>query len=209
MESLGSNPLTGRAVIERIFSFLGIQTDEESGLPDDDLEKVRTELIAGFGLPPDNMVDQASLKAFSLSIFERTFAVTGALNILTLGIAGVAILTSLLTLAAMRLPQVAPVWAVGLPRKTLSKIELARAVILAALTFVLAVPVGLTLAWVLLSVINVEAFGWRLPMQIFPFDIARLFLLSLIAAALAALWPARRLSRRPPSDLIQVFAHER
>ncbi len=178
-------------------------------LADGALDAVRTALVEDFGLPPDNMVDQASLKAFSLSIFERTFAVTGALNILTLGIAGVAILTSLLTLAAMRLPQVAPVWAIGVPRRMLSRIELARALILATLTFVLAVPVGLALAWVLLAVINVEAFGWRLPMQVFPFDIIRLFLLSLLAAGLAALWPARRLSVRPPADLIRVFTHER
>jgi putative ABC transport system permease protein len=174
-----------------------------------DVETLRAALIKEFGLPPDNMVDQAALKAFSLSIFERTFAVTGALNILTLGIAGIAILTSLLTLAAMRLPQVAPVWAIGVPRRELSRIELARAVILAALTFALALPVGLTLAWVLLSVINVEAFGWRLPMHLFPLDLLRLFLLSLLAAGLAALWPARRLAKRPPADLIRVFAHER
>ena len=85
----------------------------------------------------------------------------------------------------------------------------ARAVILAALTFVLALPVGLALAWVLLSVINVEAFGWQLPMHTFPLELVRLFLFSLLAAGLAALWPARRLSSRPPSELIQVFAHER
>ncbi|MEK6217237.1 MAG: FtsX-like permease family protein, partial [Boseongicola sp.] len=178
-------------------------------LHDADVETLRAALINDFGLPPDNLVDQAALKAFSLSIFERTFAVTGALNILTLGIAGFAILTSLLTLAAMRLPQVAPVWAIGVPRRVLSRIELARAVILAALTFALALPVGLALAWVLLSVINVEAFGWRLPMRIFPFDLLRLFLFSLLAAGLAALWPARRLAKRPPADLIRVFAHER
>ncbi|MGI9391768.1 MAG: FtsX-like permease family protein [Boseongicola sp.] len=170
---------------------------------------LRMALIDDFGLPPNNMVDQASLKDFSLSVFERTFSVTGALNVLTLGIAGIAILTSLLTLAAMRLPQVAPVWAIGVTRRTLSRIELARAMILATLTFVLALPVGLALAWVLLSVINVEAFGWRLPLHIFPLELARLFLLSLLAAGLAAIWPAHRLSNRPPSDLIRVFAHER
>ena len=173
------------------------------------VDPLRAALIEEFGLPPDNMIDQASLKAFSLSVFERTFAVTGALNILTLGVAGVAILTSLLTLAAMRLPQVAPVWAIGVPRRILSRIELARAVVLAALTFVFALPVGLALAWVLLSVINVEAFGWKLPMHTFPLDLILLFLLSLFAAGLAALGPSRQLANRPPSDLIQVFAHER
>ena len=176
---------------------------------EDQAEALKSALVRDFGLPEDNLVDQGALKAFSLSIFERTFAVTGALNALTLGVAGIAILTSLLTLAAMRLPQLAPVWALGVTRKTLGRIELLRAVILAALTFVLAVPVGLGLAWVLLAVINVEAFGWRLPMLLFPSDWLWLGLLSLAAAALASLWPARQLAKRPPADLIRVFTHER
>ena len=170
---------------------------------------LREALVAEFGLPPENVVDQASLKAFSLEIFERTFAVSAALNVLTLTVAAVAILTSLLTLASMRLPQLAPIWAIGIPRQTLATIELIRAVTLAALTFVLAIPVGLVLAWVLLSVINVEAFGWKLPMMIFPADWLWLLGLSLLAAGLASLWPAIRLAKRPPADLIRVFVHER
>lgn len=178
-------------------------------ISDDAAPALKRALIEDFGLPASNLVDQAALKAFSLSIFERTFAVTGALNVLTLAVAAVAILTSLLTLAAMRLPQLAPVWALGLRREHLARIELIRALILAALTFVLALPVGLGLAWVLLTVINVEAFGWRLPMALFPMQWLWLLVLSLAAAGLASLWPARALAKRPPADLIRVFTHER
>ena len=138
------------------------------GIRTDDPEGLAQALVEEFGLPDTSVVDQASLKRLSLDIFERTFAVTAALNVLTLGIAGIAILTSLITLAGLRLPQLAPVWAIGLTRRRLGWIELARALVLAALTFVAAVPVGLLLAWVLLAVINVEAFGWRLPMHLFP-----------------------------------------
>jgi putative ABC transport system permease protein len=84
-----------------------------------------------------------------------------------------------------------------------------RAVLLAALTTLLALPVGLALAWVLLSVVNVAAFGWRLPMALFPAAYAQLGLFALLAAALAALWPAIRLARTPPAALLGVFASER
>jgi putative ABC transport system permease protein len=167
------------------------------------------DLVETFGLPPEAVVDQAALKALSLRVFERTFTVTAALNVLTLGVAGFAILTSLLTIARMRLPQLAPLWALGLTRRRLAGLELARALLLAGLTWVAAVPVGLVLAWVLLAVINVEAFGWRLPLHLFPADWLWLLLLSLLAAGLAALWPARRLARTPPAELLKVFAHER
>ncbi|MGI1663510.1 FtsX-like permease family protein [Palleronia sp. KMU-117] len=177
-------------------------------VPPGRVDEVRQALL-GFGIPDEKMIDQAALKAFSLEVFERTFAVSAALNVLTLSIAGFAILTSLLTLAAMRLPQLAPVWALGLTRAELSRLEVLRALLLAVLTFVAAVPVGLLLAWVLLAVINVEAFGWRLPMFLFPRDWVWLGLLSLLAAGLASLWPALRLSRMAPARLIAVFAHER
>lgn len=173
------------------------------------VESLRVSLRNEADLPDTAMVDQAALKAMSLAVFERTFTVTTALNVLTLAVAGFAILMSLLTLAAMRLPQLAPVWALGLTRRRLAGLDLVRAIVLAALTGALALPLGLALAWALLAVVNVEAFGWRLPMYLFPLDYLRLGALALVAAALAALWPAWRLSHTPPAQLLGVFRHER
>ncbi|MDG4647002.1 ABC transporter permease [Roseibacterium sp. SDUM158017] len=162
-----------------------------------------------FGLPDTAVRNQAQIKRFSLDVFENTFRVTGALNVLTLGVASLALLTSLLTLASLRLPQVAPVWAIGVARGRLARAEVWRLLLLAALTFVLALPVGLALAWVLLAVVNVEAFGWRLPMRVFPADWIRLLVLALVAAGVAASYPALRLSRMAPVRLLQVFSQER
>ena len=171
--------------------------------------QLAAELRAAFDLPPENVVDQATVKAFSLKIFERTFAVTAALNVLTLGVAALAIFASLLTLSGMRLAQLAPAWAMGLTLKRLALLEVLRSAALAAFTMLAAIPVGLGLAWMLLAVINVEAFGWRLPMHVFPLDWLRLFLLALASAIIAALLPALWLMRRQPADLVKVFANER
>ncbi|GGF44674.1 putative ABC transport system permease protein [Mameliella alba] len=204
------NPL-GQAVISEA-RFAGVFPDEtprQFGVLGLDPEDLRSVLGDAFDLPPGSVVDQSSVKAFSLAVFERTFTVTAALNVLTLAVAGFAILMSLLTLSAIRLPQLAPVWAMGLTRGTLARVELIRALVLAALTALLALPLGLALAWVLLAMVNVQAFGWRLPMYLFPLDYARLGLLTLLAAALAALWPALRMARTPVSQLLRVFANER
>lgn len=167
------------------------------------------EIRQTFDLPDDAVVDQVFIKGRSKEIFERTFSVTSALNMLTLSVAGFAILISLLTLATMRLPQLAPLWALGLTRRQLASMELARAAILAALTGVAAMPLGLGLAWVLLAIVNVQAFGWRLPMHVFPFEYLKLAGLTLVAALLAALWPAVRLARTPADALLKVFSNER
>lgn len=172
-------------------------------------DALAAQLRQQFDLADDALINQADLKAFSLSVFERTFSVTAALNLLTLSVAGLAILISLLTLASLRLPQLAPVWALGLTRRHLALLELLRAVCLATVTGFLAIPLGLALAWVLLSVVNVEAFGWQLPMFLFPWEYLKLGLLTLLAAILAATWPAIRLARTPPDRLLKVFSNER
>lgn len=190
-----------RAHPEVVAGRYGLRTVDPDGL--------RRALVEELGLPPSSIVDQAAIKRFSLSVFERTFSVTGALNVLTLAVAAFSILMSLLTLAAMRLPQLAPVWAMGVTQRRLAGLEVLRTVLLAMLTAVLAIPLGLLLAWVLLAVVNVEAFGWRLPMYLFPLEYGRLVLLTLFAALVAASWPAWRLSRMAPASLLKVFAHER
>lgn len=175
----------------------------------DKAEALAADLRAEFKLPAQNVIDQAAIKVFSLEVFERTFSVTAALSVLTLGVAGLAMFASLMTLSGMRLPQLAPVWAMGLTRRGVAWLELWRGLLLAALTMLAALPVGIGLAFVLLAVVNVEAFGWRLPMHLFPGDWARLAALALLAAGLAAALPAWRLARLSPSHLLKVFAHER
>ena len=171
--------------------------------------QLAADLHAAFGLPDGSVIDQATVKAFSLRIFERTFAVTAALNVLTLGVAALAIFASLLTLARMRLSQLAPAWAMGLTLRSLASLEVLRSVAVAVFTFAAAIPVGLALAWLLLAVINVEAFGWRLPMHVFPIEWLRLLVLAVMSAILAALLPALQLTRLAPARLLKVFADER
>jgi putative ABC transport system permease protein len=204
------NPIGQAIVGEALFrqAFPGI-VPSRYGVRTDDPQGLRRELMEALDLPPARIIDQAALKALSLSVFERTFSVTGALNVLTLAVSAFAILMSLLTLAAMRLPQMAPVWAMGTTQRRLAGLEILRTVLLAAITAALALPLGLALAWVLLAIVNVEAFGWRLPMYLFPAEYARLMLFALGAALLAALWPAWRLARMEPAALLRIFANER
>ena len=171
--------------------------------------ELQSEIINQIGIDNNSIIDQKSLKAFSLEIFERTFLVTSALNILTLGVASFAILMSLLTLADRRIPQLSPVWALGLTRSQIGKLELLRAVLLALFVVVFSIPTGLVLAWVLLNVINVKAFGWQLPMFFFPLEYLKLGFYAIFASFLAATWPSLKLIRTPPSDLLKVFASER
>ena len=168
-----------------------------------------TALSEQFGLDSRNLLDQAAVKAESTHIFNRTFAVTGALNAFTLGVAGVALLTSLLTLANSRLPQLAPLWAVGVTRRKLAAIELTKTMSVALITALLALPLGLLVAWCLIAIVNVKAFGWRLPFHVFPLQLVKLLGVAMAASLLASLLPVARLARMQPASLVKVFANER
>lgn len=178
-------------------------------VPPEKAAELARQIRTGFDLPRTGLVDQSQIKQKSIEVFNRTFAVTEALNVLTLAVAGFAIFTSLLTQATMRIPQLAPLWALGLTRRHLGWLEFLRALLLAALTMVLALPLGLLLAWLLLAVVNVEAFGWQIPLWLFEKDWLRLAIYALIATALAAIIPALRIRSTAPADLVKVFASER
>ncbi|WP_071795036.1 ABC transporter permease [Natronohydrobacter thiooxidans] len=204
------NPLAQAALTETLFRASYPDTPiRQFALRTKDAPALIAALQDEFGLSATQITDQAQAKALSLAIFERTFLITGALNVLTLSVAALALFAALVTLAGMRLAQLAPLWAMGLTARRLAGLELARALVLGAATLALALPVGLMLAQVLLAVINVQAFGWRLPLQFFPADWARLGLWAMLAVFAAAALPALRLWRQGPAQLLRVFAHER
>ncbi|MEE4747640.1 FtsX-like permease family protein [Pseudomonas alliivorans] len=162
-----------------------------------------------FALDDTHIIDQIQLKRWSGQVFERTFAATAALNSLTLGVAGIALFISLLTQSQSRLGQLAPLWAMGVTRRRLMLLNLGQTWMLAVLTLLLALPLGLAMAWCLNAVINVQAFGWRLPLRVFPLQLLQLMLLAMVATLLASAWPLFKLHRSRPSDLLRTFAHDR
>ena len=178
-------------------------------LPAEEVAELIQKLQARFALDDSRLIDQSALKAWSGRVFERTFAATVALNSLTLGVAGVALFISLLSLGQARLSQLAPLWALGVDRARLAWLSLGQTLLLAVLTLLLALPLGLLLAWCLVAVINVQAFGWRLPLQLFPGLLLQLLGLALLASLLAAAWPLWRLGRSSPAALLRSFADER
>ena len=87
--------------------------------------------------------------------------------------------------------------------------ELLKTLSLAGLTALLALPLGLMVAWCLIAIVNVKAFGWRLPFDVFPLQLIRLLIVTLVAALIASLLPVLRLARMQPAQLVRTFTIER
>ncbi len=172
------------------------------------LPALKTALQQRFALDDSRVVEQSRLKRWSTDVFNRTFAATAALNSLTLGVAGIALFISLLTLGQSRLGQLAPLWALGVQRRQLVWLSLGQTMMLSSLTVLLATPLGVLLAWCLVAVVNVQAFGWRLPLYVFPGQLLQLALLGVMTSLLASAWPLWQLMRRQPGELLRQFADE-
>ncbi len=169
---------------------------------------LREALTARFGLSSNALSDQAEIKRIATEIFERTFTITRALNALTLAVAALALLASLLAQARSRRQQLAPLWALGVPRAQLAQLSLVQLGGAAFVTGLLALPLGIAITWGLVAIINVAAFGWRLPLYLFPWEMAATLATAVAVALLSAALPALRFWRASPRTLLAEEANQ-
>ena len=72
-----------------------------------------------------------------------------------------------------------------------------------AVSGLLAIPVGLSLAAIMIFVINRRSFGWSLEMTVAPGILLQAFLLALAASLAAGLYPALRMSLTRPATALR------
>lgn len=135
----------------------------------------------------------------SLAIFDRTFAVTEVLRLLSVGVAFIGILSALSALALERSRELAVLRAIGLTPKNLLALVTLQSSLMGFFAGIFSLPLGFVLAYVLVFVINRRSFGWTLELALSPDVAVKAILLSLLAAVLAGIYPAFKMSRARPA----------
>ena len=128
-------------------------------------------------------------------VFDRTFSVAEALQVIGIAVAAIGVLASLMALWLERKRELATLRALGLTPRQLGSLLLFESGLLAGLSWLFALPMGAGLAWILLRVIQERSFGWSLPMSQPTGGWLGNLGLALLAAALATIIPILR-SRR-------------
>jgi putative ABC transport system permease protein len=141
-------------------------------------------------------VNQA-LRQQALAIFDRTFAITNALRLLAVVVAFIGVLSALMALQIERARELATLQALGLTAGQLWRLSLLETGLMGATAGLLSLPTGFVLALVLIYVINLRSFGWTIQMTLDPAVFVQALLVSVTAAALAAVYPMRRLLALP------------
>jgi len=140
-----------------------------------------------------------AIKTASISVFNRTFAVTHVLRLLAIIVAFVGVLTSLMAILIERNRELALLRAIGMTPRQLWWVISGETGIVGAIAGIMAIPLGLTLASVLIFVINQRSFGWTMDFNIDSFVIVQAVLLGTTAAIIAGVLPAIKMSRVEPA----------
>ena len=135
----------------------------------------------------------------SLAIFDRTFAVTEVLRLLSVGVAFIGILSALSALALERSRELAVLRAIGLTPRKLVRLVTLQTALMGLFAGLFSLPLGVALAYVLVFVINRRSFGWTLELTLTPDMAVKAIVLSLLAAVLAGIYPALKMSRARPA----------
>lgn len=144
-----------------------------------------------------------ALRRASLEIFDRTFAITSVLRLLIVAVAFIGVLSALMALALERARETAVLRALGLTPRQVWGMVTAQTGLMGAVAGVLALPVGIMLAAVLVFVINKRSFGWTMPMEIRPAVLLQGLLLAVVAALVAGLYPARTMAGAQAADALR------
>lgn len=151
--------------------------------------------------PDLELVFQSSraLREASLQVFDRTFRITGVLRLLAGLVAFIGVVSALMALELERARELGVMRANGLTPGQVWRLVTAQTGLMGLAAGLLSLPVGLVLAALMIHVINRRSFGWSLEMTVDPWILAEALALALVAALLAGLYPAWRMSRTSPA----------
>ncbi len=145
----------------------------------------------------------AGLRAEALAVFDRAFAITGALQMLAAIVAFIGVLSALLSLQLERAREFGVLRAVGLTVRQFRGLVLMETGLMGAVAGLLAMPTGFALAVVLIFIINRRSFGWTMQLYADPLVFIQALALAVVAALLAGVYPAIRMGRMAAAEALR------
>ncbi len=148
------------------------------------------------------VADAREIRQLSLSIFDRSFAVTYALEAaaMLIGLFGLAV-----TLAAgvwLRAGELATLGALGFNRRMLGHAVMLEGALIATIGLVIGLACGIAIGAVLTQVINPQAFHWHMSLSIPWQSIFAGAVGTLVAALVASRYAARQATRLPLAHVL-------
>jgi putative ABC transport system permease protein len=146
----------------------------------------------------------AELRAAALAQFDRTFAVTYALDAIVLIVALLGIVATLSAQVLERRQEIGVLRCIGTLRRDVVAMIVGEAAWLGVLGSILGVAAGYIVAWILVFVVNKQAFGWTIDFGLAPLSDLRLAVLVVAASVAAGLLPAAQAASVPAGEAVRA-----
>ncbi len=145
-----------------------------------------------------------AIKAQILAVFDNTFLITTALQILTALVALTGIINSVMALILERAREIGILRACGAEPSQVRTLVLWECGVAGFMAGLLSLPLGLFLSWVLVDVVNFQAFGWTYEVRIAPMTFIMALGFSTLAAVGAGLVPAVKAAQLPVAKALRT-----
>lgn len=196
--------MMARITYDSLWTDPGITSLGIFGEPGVDADVLARELAAATGVGSEVVIrSNRTLRALSLEVFDRTFAITAVLRGLAFIVAFIGVLSALMALQLERVRELGVLRANGLTPGQVWQLVTTQTGLMGLVAGLLAMPAGVVLAAVMIHVVNRRSFGWTLEMELGPALLAQSLLLAVVGALLAGIYPAWRMSRTSPAEALR------
>ncbi len=137
------------------------------------------------------IINEKEVKEVSLEIFDNTFKISFQLALITFLVAGFTLYTNLVTVKNLRIVDILPLNAIGVPIITLLKLDFMKNISLTFIVSIFSILMGVVISFILSDLINPNAFGWKFPLIIFPIYWVKIIFFALLISIAASLLSVR------------------
>ena len=145
----------------------------------------------------------SDLRAATLEVFDRTFLITGVLRMLALIVAFVGVTGALMALQLERAREIGVLRTLGLTPWQVWSLITSQTALMGFAAAALATPLGIAMSWAMINVINRRSFGWSFETSIPATPFAQALAVGVAAAVLAGVYPAIRMARLRPAQVLR------
>jgi putative ABC transport system permease protein len=172
--------------------------------PGTDLADLRTRVIRSVLPARVDVQTTRELRALVIAIFNRTFAITYALYVISITIAVLGIVSTLFALVLERRREIGLLRYLGLTTRDVRNMVFYEAAYIGILGGLAGLGSGILLALLLIFVINRQAFGWLIELHM-PWDfLGESFVLVIVAAVIAGIYPASVAARLKTAEAVRA-----
>lgn len=161
-----------------------------------DIEPLVLSLTEQFALPSHQLIKPSKLQTLARTVFEQTFNATYLLAGMILLVAAIGIYCANHSGQRAQQREYTLLTVLGVSTQKLLGLALLQLLLSAFIGCLIALPLGLLVAWASIEILLHDAFGWTFALQVEPLSISLILVMALLLVGLAAFWPMYQRHRR-------------